>query len=416
MAPTLQSLIRPLAVRAIVLRERLTTGAVFNPLDRAYQQDPVPFFARLRERDPVHRSELVHGWVLSRYDEIDAVLRDHERFGNDSRKSATPLEIAVNEFEPSILFLDPPDHTRLRAIVSRGFTRGTIEAWRRRTEQLVDQLLDEIGDAPRFDVMERFANRLPTLVIAEMLGVPAEDYPRFRAWSEIVARTIEPVMQPHELREAHVARDALRDYFAEIVEQRRREPREDLVSVLVSAEENGRSIAHEELLTMLILLLVAGNETTTNLIGNGLLALLRHPDELAWLRAHPDEAEPAIEELLRFDSPVQVNGRTALVDVEIGGRSIRRGQPVILLIGSANRDPRAFSEPDRLDLARGAKSHLAFGRGIHHCLGAPLARLEAQVALPRLIERFPSMRLADPDPPFKDTVVLRGLRRLPVAV
>ncbi|MEX2229621.1 MAG: cytochrome P450, partial [Dehalococcoidia bacterium] len=352
MAPTLQSLIRPLAVRAIVLRERLTTGAVFNPLDRAYQQDPVPFFARLRERDPVHRSELVHGWVLSRYDEIDAVLRDHERFGNDSRKSATPLEIAVNEFEPSILFLDPPDHTRLRAIVSRGFTRGTIEAWRRRTEQLVDQLLDEIGDAPRFDVMERFANRLPTLVIAEMLGVPAEDYPRFRAWSDIVARTIEPVMQPHELREAHVARDALRDYFAEIVEQRRREPREDLVSVLVSAEENGRSIAHEELLTMLILLLVAGNETTTNLIGNGLLALLRHPDELAWLRAHPDEAEAAIEELLRFDSPVQVNGRTALVDVEIGGRSIRRGQPVILLIGSANRDPRAFSEPDRLDLAR----------------------------------------------------------------
>ncbi|MDA1003711.1 MAG: cytochrome P450 [Chloroflexi bacterium] len=417
MSPTIRDLIRPVAIRGMLLRERLATGATFNPLDYAYQQDPVPFFARLRERDPVHRSQLLTGWVLSRYDDIDAVLRDHERFGSDGRKSPNGPEAGVYQLdEPSMLFRDPPDHTRLRAIVSKGFTRRSIEAWRLRTEQLVDQLLDEIGDVPRFEVMERFANRLPTLVIAEMLGVPADDYAQFRAWSDLVARTLEPTMTPAELQEAIVARNALHDYLAGIVDERRRSPREDLVSVLVAVEEGGDSMTTEELLTMLILLLVAGNETTTNLIGNGLLALLRHPDQLAWLRAHPDESEHAIEELLRFDGPVQVDGRTALANVTIGGKTIQFGEQVILLLGSANRDPRAFPDPDRLDLERGNKSHLSFGRGIHHCLGAPLARMEGQIALPRLIARFPNLRLDEPPPLFKDNVVLRGLSRLSVAV
>lgn len=417
MSPTLRDLIRPVAIRGMLLRERLATGVTYNPLDHTYQQDPVPFYARLRERDPVHRSSLLGGWVLSRYADIDTVLRDHDRFGNDSRKSETPIESGVRELgDPSMLFLDPPDHTRLRSIVSRGFTRSAIEAWRPRIEQLVDDLLDEIGSTPRFDVMDTFANRLPTLVIAEMLGVPAEDYPRFREWSDLVARTLEPTIQPGELKAAIAARESLRAYLADIVDDRQRSPREDLVSVLVAAEESGDSLTREELLTMLILLLVAGNETTTNLIGNGLLALLRHPDQLAWLRANPGETESAIEELLRFDGPVQVDGRTALADVEIEGKTIRAGDAVVLLLGSANRDPRAFTDPDRLDLVRGNKSHLSFGRGIHHCLGAPLARLEGQVALPRLIERFATLRLDDPDPPFKDNIVLRGLRRLPVAV
>lgn len=417
MSPTIRDLIRPIAIRGMLLRERLATGATFNPLDYAYQQDPVPFFSRLRERDPVHRSQLLKGWVLSRYDDIDAVLRDHERFGNDGRKSPNGPAAGVYQLdEPSMLFLDPPDHTRLRAIVSKGFTRRSIEAWRLHTEQLVDQLLDEIGDVPRFEVMERFANRLPTLVIAEMLGVPADDYAQFRAWSDLVARTLEPTMTPAELQEAIVARNALHDYLAGIVDERRRSPREDLVSVLVAVEEGGDSMTTEELLTMLILLLVAGNETTTNLIGNGLLALLRHPDQLAWLRAHPEASESAIEELLRFDGPVQLDGRTALADVTIGGKTIAFGEQVILLLGSANRDPRAFPDPDRLDLERGNKSHLSFGRGIHHCLGAPLARMEGQIALPRLIARYPNLRLDEPAPLFKDNVVLRGLSRLPVAV
>ncbi len=413
-----QRLVQPVAIRVILLRERLRTGVVFNPLDGAYHQDPTPAYALLRERDPVHRSDLIKGWVLSRYEDIDVILRDHRRFSNDARKaSGNTMDAAVMQLqEPSMLFLDPPDHTRLRSLVARAFTRSAIEAWRGRVEATVDQLLDEIGDAREFDLMETFANRLPTLVIAEMLGVPAVDYAKFREWSDAVSRTLEPTITPKQLEEAIATEQELRRYFDGIVEDRRREPREDLVSVLVAAEEGGEKLTHDELLTMLILLLVAGNETTSNLIGNGALALLRHPDQLAWLRAHPDAIDASIEELLRYDGPVQTDGRTVLEDMEIGGKPVKAGEQVILLLGSANRDPRQYPDPDRLDLSRGDKSHLGFGRGIHSCVGAPLARLEAQVAFQRLFQRFPDMRLADAKPEFKDHIVLRGLRRLPVRV
>jgi pimeloyl-[acyl-carrier protein] synthase len=422
MPPSLQTLLRPIiqpvAIRALLLKERVRAGVTFNPLDRRYQQDPVPFYAALRERDPVHRSDLLRGWVLTRYEEIDAILRDHRRFSNDSRKAAqNGMDAAVMQLdEPSILFLDPPDHTRLRSLVARAFTRSAIEAWRGRIEETVDQLLDAVAAQGEFDLMDAFANRLPTLVISEMLGVPAADYPKFRAWSDLVARTLEPTITPEQLQEALAADRALREYFDHIIDDRRREPREDLVSVLVAAEEGGETLTRDELRTMLILLLVAGNETTTNLIGNGTLALLRHPDQLAWLRAHPDEIENAVEELIRYDGPVQVDGRTVLEDMEIGGARVRAGEQVILLLGSANRDPRKFPDPDRLDLSRGDKAHVGFGRGIHSCLGAPLARLEGQVAFQRLAERFPDLRLADAAPEFKDHIVLRGLRRLPVRV
>ncbi|MBM3139411.1 MAG: cytochrome P450 [Chloroflexi bacterium] len=415
--PTLRSLIRPIAIRGLLLRERLRSGVVWNPLDDGYQQDPVPAHARLRERDPVHRSELLGVWILSRYAEIDEILRDHDRFSSATRR-ATSGDAArgVQELDvPSMLFLDPPDHTRLRALVARAFTRRSIDSWRARIEQIVEELLDELSEVGEFDLIERFANPLPTLVIAEMLGVPGADYDRFRQWSDLIARTLEPTLTAGELQQAMVARDELRAYFAEIAEQRRLEPREDLVSVLVAAEEGGDRLTHEELITMLILLLVAGNETTTNLIGNGVLALLRHPDQLAWLRAHPESADAAIEELLRYDGPVQTDGRAALEDVVIGGKQVRRGEQVILLLGAANHDPREFVDPDRLDLSRGDKSHLSFGRGIHHCLGAPLARLEGQVAIPAIVARFPGLRLTGERPRFKDQVVLRGLRSLRVS-
>ncbi|MDA0364489.1 MAG: cytochrome P450 [Chloroflexi bacterium] len=407
----------PLAARALVLKERLRSGVAWNPLDHRYHQDPFPFYARLRERDPVHRSELLRGWVISRFNDVDAVLRDHERFSSDIRKSPVARDAVRRGApvpDPSMLVIDPPDHTRLRALVSKAFTRGAIEAWRGRIEQVADELLDEVDPRAGFDVMASFANPLPVRVIAEMLGVPPADFPFFKERSDAVARQLEPTSTLEQGRASMEARRELSEYLDAIAEQRRHEPREDLVSYLIAAEEEGDRLTHEELLLTLRLLLVAGNETTTNLIGNGLLALLRHPDQFAWLTAHPERVDDAIEELLRFDSPVQADQRTAVEAMELHGRQIAPGEQIILLLGAANRDPRHFPEPDRLDLARSDRSHISFGRGIHYCVGAPLARLEGHVAFAKLIERFPSLRLADPAPRFKDHVVLRGLERLPV--
>ena len=282
-----------------------------------------------------------------------------------------------------------------------------------RVEEIVDELLDHVNNDQPFDAIQTLADPLPVIVISELLGVPPEDRDRFKAWSTDVARVLEPRETRQDWQRIDQAREALMAYFDPIVEARYQEPRDDLISALASAEEEGDKLTHQEVLVTLMLLLVAGNETTTNLIGNGLLALLQNLDQLARLRQDPSLIDSAIEELLRYDSPVQIDSRTALVDQVIDGKQIRRGQQVLLLIGAANRDPDAFSDPDVLDLSRTARSHMSFGRGIHHCLGAPLARLEGQVAFGKLLERFPHMRLAG-KPRFRDRVVLRGLQSLPV--
>ena len=252
------------------------------------------------------------------------------------------------------------------------------------------------------------------IVMAELLGIPTEERAQFQTWAHQRARVLEPAMTARELQMATQAADALDAYFLGLIEQRRAEPRDDLLSALVAAEAAGDKLTHDELLVMLRLLLVAGNETTINLIGNGLLALLRHPDQLQWLRSDPGLIPGAIEELLRYDAPVQMDGRTALAEMEIGGRHIQQGQGIVLLIGSANRDPEVFSQPDRLDISCQRPNHLSFGRGIHHCVGAPLARLEAKIVFETLLERFVEMHLLTADPPYRDNVVLRGLAALPV--
>ncbi|MPZ97716.1 MAG: cytochrome P450 [Dehalococcoidia bacterium] len=414
----LRTLIRPAIIRGLTLKERVQTGAHYNPLADGFHQDPTADYTRLRTKDPVHYSELLRGWVISRHEDIDAILRDHKRFSNDNR-NASDLQFEGSDAidQRSMLGLDPPDHTRLRSLVNQAFTPRAIEAWRPRIEETVDELLDAIGDARRFDAIEALAVPLPIVVISDLLGIPREDRARFKAWSDRVARTLEPTITPTELAEAMEARDELRAYLDVIVRERAREPREDLVSVLATAEEAGDRLTQDEVLATLILLLVAGNETTTNLIGNGLYALLGHPEQMRWVREHPERVDVAVEELLRYDSPVQTNARTALADVEIGGKVVRKGQQVILLQGAANHDPAQYAEADRLDLARGDRSHVSFGRGIHHCLGAPLARLEGQLIFPRLLARYPDLHLASgAKPRFRDQVVLRGLRSLEVEV
>lgn len=411
----LRQTVRSGAMRMLLVREWLEAGATFNPVSSKLREDPYTVYRRLREKDPVHRSRLFDGWVLSKHAHVDAVLRDQQHFANDVRNASDSVPDQSQDEVHSMLYLDQPDHTRLRSLVSQAFTRGAIQTIKPRIEEIVDELLDKVDGDQSFDAIQTLADPLPVIVISELLGVPPEDRDRFKAWSTDVASVLEPRETRQDWKRIDQAREALMAYFDPIIEARYEEPRDDLISALAMAEEDGEKLTHQEVLVTLLLLLVAGNETTTNLIGNGLLALLQHPDQLDRLRQDPSLIDSAIEEMLRFDSPVQIDSRTALVDQEIGGKQIRRGQQVLLLIGAANRDPEAFPDPDVLDLTRTARSHMSFGRGIHHCLGAPLARMEGQIAFGKLLERFPHMRLAG-KPKFRDRVVLRGLRSLPVKV
>ena len=413
----MRRILRAVAAGALLTRERWRSGVAYNLLSARVAQDPYPTFARLRARDPVHRSLLLKGWLLTRYEDVDAVLRDHRRFSSDPlrRNSGHRRSAPLTPDEATMLFLDPPDHTRLRSLVNRAFTRTAINALEARIRGIMEALLDDVDDPASFDLMKTVAGPLPVTVIAEMLGVPPRDRPRFKTWSDQRARLLEPTVSAREREVAAQATRSLEDYLLPIIKARRAEPRDDIISVLAQAEEEGDALSEREMLNMLRLLLVAGNETTTNLIGNGMLALLRHPEQLDALRRDPGLIPRAVEELLRYDSPVQAGLRAALDDCEVNGVPVRRGEDLILLIGAANRDPEAFAQPDRLDVERDERSHVAFGRGIHHCLGAPLARLEGRIAIEALLTRYSSLRLLDERPLFHHSIVLRGLKRLPVA-
>ena len=402
------NLVRPAAMRVLLARERLESGVAYNPLSDEVARDPYAAYRRLRDRDPVHRMRLIDAWALSRYEHVDAMLRDHERFANvDRRFHDTGLT--------TMLDLDPPDHTRLRSLVSRAFAPRSVSRWEGRVREIADRLLDAVSGHDRIDLVAALGYPLPVTVIAEMLGVPADDMGRFEGWSNDIALTVEPILTPVQIEGVQRATGELFSYFESIVEARRRAPRDDLVSALLAAEEEGEGLTREELLSTMLLILVAGNETTRNLIGNGMVALLRHPDQLRRLRREPELLEPAVDELLRYDSPVQLDGRVVREDLEMGGKRLRAGQKAIALLGAANRDPAAFENPDTLDIGRRERSHLSFGRGIHYCLGASLAVLEARIAFRGLLDRFSSIRLAA-EPRYRDGIVLRGVESLWIEV
>ncbi len=386
----------------------------YHPFLLEIREDPYPTYQALRAQDPVHWSDVMGAWVLTRHTDITRVLRESvfsaDRFRGENRGRQIP-----GDMPRSLLALDPPDHTRLRTLVSKAFTPRVVEGLRRRIQDLVDGLLDRLAPQGGMELIADFAYPLPVTVIAEMLGVPPQDWERFRAWSHTLAASLDPMISGEQLQRALAARSALADYFRGIVAERRRAPRDDLITGLIAAEERGDVLSELELLIMCNLLLVAGHETTVNLIGNGLLALLRHPEEAERLRADPGLTETAVEELLRYDSPVQLTSRVAIEDVQVSGKLIRKGQEVITLLGAGNRDPEQFQDPDRLDLGRHPNPHLSFARGIHFCLGAPLARLEGQIALGTLITRFPTLRLTPARPQWRETIVLRGLASLPVS-
>ena len=407
--------IRSAIAGAMVLRERWHSGVSYNPLSARTAQDPYPVYAALRARDPVHRSTLLNAWLFTRHADVDAILRDHQHFGNDPRKGTlSPRQHAMlppaHEF--TMLLLDPPDHTRLRALVNKAFTRRAVNDLEPRIRDILGSLLDDIADPAGFDLMQAVARPLPAMVIAEMLGVPPQDRDRFMVWSARRTRLLEPVIGPREREAGEAASREFDAYFRPIIEQRRAAPRDEIVSALAMAQDEGERLSERETLNMLRLLLTAGNETTANLVGNGMLALLRHPDELQRLRNDPSLIPAAVEELLRFDAPVQADFRRVLADCEVNGAPLRKRDNVVLLLGAANRDPDVFGDPDRLDVGRNRGSHLSFGRGIHHCLGAALARLQGRIVFEMLLERFSQISLLAERPRFRKGIVLRGLQSL----
>jgi unspecific monooxygenase len=389
----------------------------FDPFDPAFHTDPYSHYRRLSAAGPLQRTQ-AGIWVTTSHELCGQVLRD-PRFGHRPRfgvgRKVGPFRATpVAEDRRSFLTLDPPDHTRLRRLVSKAFTARLVERWRPRISELVDSLLDGVsGDV---DLISTLAYPLPVVLISELLGVPPEDRDRFKVWSNALARGLDPdfMLPPAEIARRDQARAEFAEYFRELADRRRTEPGDDLLSALVAVSDHGDVLTEAELLATCILLLVAGHETTVNLIGNGALALLRHRDQLAWFRAHPEAAPGAIEELLRYDPPVQLTGRSALEEAEVGGERIAAGQLILLLTGAANRDPAVFPDPGRLDLTRSPERHLAFGLGIHFCLGAPLARLEGQIALAKLFER--DVTLTGDTLTYRDNLILRGLAALPVTL
>jgi cytochrome P450 len=385
----------------------------FNPFLPEFHANPYPFYHRLRAADPVHRTPMGL-WVLTRYDDVVSVLKD-PRFGREGFDQI--LTNVYGEGARSMLFRDPPDHTRLRGLVNQAFTPRVIERMRSHIQDIVDRLLDRVQNAGAMDVIADLAYPLPVTVICEMLGVPTDAHSGIRQWSAVLARSVDAIGMPTDediVTRSRAAQQAMLDYFRDLIPERRQTPRDDLLSLLIAAEDQGDRLSEGELLVTCILLFVAGHETTVNLIGNGLLALLNHPDQLAKLRADHTLLPGAVEELLRYDSPVQRTGRITSTDVELDGRTIQKGSLVVTAIGAANRDPAHFPDPDRLDITRRDNRHIAFGFGIHFCLGAPLARLEGQIAIGTLLRRMPELRLATSTLEWRESSTLRGLKRLPV--
>jgi cytochrome P450 len=400
------------------------SAPLFNPLAPEFIRDPYPYYERLRTTDPVHVTSF-GSYVTSRHAEASLVTRD-KRFGKDF------VERTVRRYGPKImdepvfrsmshwmLQQDPPDHTRLRGLVVKAFTARRVEDMRPRIQAIVDQSLDAIIGQGHMDLIEDFAFRLPVTIICDMLGIPEEHREVFYKSSRDGGRLLDPVpLTPAEIEKGNAGNTMARMYFQQLFELRRKNPGDDLITQLVQAEEDGSKLSNEELVANIILLFGAGHETTVNLIGNGLLALHRNPDQLALLKSNPSLMTNAIEEFLRYDSSVQLTGRVTLEDIDdLGGKKIPRGESVLCLLGSANRDPAVFPDrPDQLDITRPNVRPLSFGGGIHFCLGAQLARIEAEIAISTLLRRLPDLRLDDAEnPQWRPTFVLRGLKALPAS-
>ncbi len=402
--------------------QSLSLSNLMRPEVRA---NPYPFYAQIRSQDPVHWDEAMGVWVLTRYADVASAFNDarfsraqglmgwYKRQPESEQAAAEPVYHAYSKM---MTYADPPYHTRLRGLANKAFTPRVVEQMRLHIQQIVEGLLDAVQVRGRMDVIHDLAYPLPIIVIAEMLGLPAEERQRFKEWSDDLFAVFGLVRRsPNLMDKASHSLAEMTDYVTTLSKERRLQPREDLLTALVTVVDEGNRLTQAELVANVGLILAAAHETTTNLIGNGMLALLRNPDQMQKLRENPALVTAAVEEILRYDSPAQIVYRSAIEDVEMDGQRLGKGQLVNMVLGAANRDPAQFSEPDRFDITRDEGRHVGLGLGIHFCLGAPLARLEGQIAFTTLLRRFPQLRLATDTLEWQEHPTFRGLKSLPVA-
>ncbi|HVN27967.1 MAG TPA: cytochrome P450 [Candidatus Binataceae bacterium] len=399
-------------------QQAAAAGLSFNPWDENFRRNPYAFYKPMRTAPPPVMRFFIPIAILSRYADVLATLRDHARFSSIPVRNRMTTEVAeVFGDAPSVINSDQPIHSRLRKLVSRDFTPRAIRELEPRVRKLTNGLLDELARKGRFDLVADFAVPLPVRIIASILGIPGERYETFKKWSDTLMELT--TLPPGSPMGDHIRPNLteMRAYFAEEIERRRRHPGADLMSSLVSAHEDTEMLSASELMQFLVIMLIAGNETTTNLIGNGMRALLEHPDQMDLLRRDPTLMPRAIEEMVRYDSPAQAVYRTAKEEVEIGGTRVEKGSGIFLMLGSANRDAAKFENPDTFNITREENDHLGFGEGIHYCLGAPLARLEGGIAFDMMLDRFPHLHFdGQPKLDYKTSFFVRSLKSLPMVI
>jgi cytochrome P450 len=385
--------------------------------------DPGLFYRRLHAHDPIHWDGPANSWVLVRYADLMTIIQSPHvssgrirpalnRMPPETREALRPV---FERLAKQVMFLDPPDHTRLRGLLNKAFTARVVELMRAQVQQIVDELLDRVQPAGQMDLIRDFAYPLPATVIGDLLGVPRADQDQFKKWTSDFALFLGSTREaPERAAEALQGVAAFIEYFRGLVADHRAHPREDLLTALSAPDSPGAIVDEDELFANCMFLLAAGHETTMNLIGNGMWTLFQNPDQLAQLQADPALIKPAVEEILRYESPIRAMGRLVAEDFDLDGRHLQAGQTITLVMGAANRDPARFPDPDRFDIHRADNRHIAFGHGPHFCIGAPLARLEGQLALGTLLRRLPALRLATTTPDWDPNILFRGLKSLPV--
>lgn len=400
------------------------SGAVLvdpsNPVQKEFLENPYPFYENLRTQAPIFYCEKSKYWLVTSYQLINEITKDL-RFGkrlerwkhiNPIAKILPSTQHLIKTRQNWMLNENPPAHTHLRSLVNKAFSPKMIQQMREHIQNIADRLIDAALPNGKMEFISEFAFLLPITVIAEMLGIPAQDHEKFKEWSHWLTQTLEPGYSRDTLIKSNKANDELMNYFKPLVAERRKDPKSDLISALVLAEENGDILTEEDVLGNLVLMLAAGHETTVNLIGNGLLALLQHSDQLELLKVHPEYIESAVEEMLRYDSPVQIAKRIVEEDMEFHGQNLKKGDMLQLYLGAANHDPSVFTDPDRFDICRKENKHLSFSSGIHHCLGASLARMEGQIAISTILKRLPNIKLAEQHLEHKHPFNLRGVKEM----
>ena len=406
-----------MVAHAVSLWETASRGASYNPLSPSVVQNPYETYALLRRRSPVHRSTILGSWVLTRYEDVLAAAKDHEHFSNNPRwRGATTSVLPPAPDDYSILLVDPPEHARLRRVAAKAFTKAHLKALSDTIAQASATLIERVARRGTFDWIAEVAEPLAMRVMLTMMGIPERDRSRWDAWSRKRARLLEMVATRRQRKTAHLAGAEIQRYFMALLRERTRSHETDAVSTLAREAAACDGIGMVEACDMLSVLMIAGNETTTNLIGNGMLALLHHRKQMECLREEPHRIRDAINEMLRFDSPVQTDFRIAKAQITVRGRTIKPGDGVILLTGSANRDEAAFEDADIFDIMRKGPKHTSFGHGVHQCIGAELARMEASAIFTEALRRLGMIELADGEPRYRTSTVVRGLAALPLKV